>query len=353
MERLERLGGEHRMRPGLERMERLCERLGHPERRFEVVHVGGTNGKGSVCTKIARGLQLTGRRTGLTTSPHIYDVRERIQVDGVPIDDPESLLEQIFEHEEIGFSYFEALTALAFLHFAQAGVDIAVVEVGLGGSWDATNVVQPRLAVITSVDLDHTSLLGEDRETIAREKGGIIKPGVTLVLGPNATGLGLTAECCLVAPQGADYLEENRNIAEVALRELGVDREEALDAMPLCRFERRGELLLDVAHNPAGMRALLRALRHHYPDESYRFLVGFSRGKDVEGMLKELEGYPVHLVEVEHERVMRVDEIPFEGSIPSGPLPEVLDQLAGRGDLLVVCGSCFIHSSVGAPAFQR
>ena len=165
----------------------LLHALGNPERRFRSVHVAGTNGKGSVCALIERVLREAGHRTGLFTSPHLVDFRERIRVRGRWAEEAwlEKTLERIASLPEgKDCTFFEACTALAFQYFAEQGVEIAVVEVGLGGRLDCTNVITPEVCVITSIGLDHTELLGHTLEEIAAEKAGIVKPGVPVVIGP-------------------------------------------------------------------------------------------------------------------------------------------------------------------------
>ena len=170
--------------PGLDRMRALLAAMGNPERSAPAVHVAGTNGKGSASSFAASIAQASGLRVGLHTSPHLLHVGERMRVDGVPADDA-WLSDAARRHAElfarVGPSFFEATTALAFLRFAEATVDLMVVEVGLGGRLDATNVLTPVVSVITSVGLDHTDLLGDTLGAIAREKAGIAKPGVPLL----------------------------------------------------------------------------------------------------------------------------------------------------------------------------
>jgi dihydrofolate synthase/folylpolyglutamate synthase len=186
---LEDLYGQERRRDalGLEGTRALLGALGNPERRFHAVHVAGTNGKGSVCAIVERALREAGVRTGLFTSPHLVDYRERIRVDGRWVE--ASWLEERLDHirrlpEGIGRTFFEVTTALAFDWFARASVEWAVVEVGLGGRLDCTNVLEDALAVITPIDLDHTEVLGADLASIAREKAGIIRAGATAVSAP-------------------------------------------------------------------------------------------------------------------------------------------------------------------------
>ncbi|MGH7740912.1 MAG: bifunctional folylpolyglutamate synthase/dihydrofolate synthase, partial [Candidatus Eiseniibacteriota bacterium] len=186
---LERLYGLERRKDklGLDGERALMTALGEPQTRFRSVHVAGTNGKGSVCACIERVLREAGHRTGLFTSPHLVDFRERIRVDGRWAD--EAQLAERLEYLQAlpagrDRTFFEVCTALAFDDFAARGVEWAVVEVGLGGRLDCTNVIAPEVCAITSIGLDHTEILGDSIEKIAAEKAGIIKPGVPVVLSP-------------------------------------------------------------------------------------------------------------------------------------------------------------------------
>ena len=174
------------IRWGLERTRRLLAAVGDPHRAYPSIHIGGTNGKGSVAAIMESVLRHAGHRTGLYTSPHLVEFRERIRIDGLPVSESELMsigrrLWPLIEAEAP--SFFEAATVMAFLALEGAGVDVAVVEVGMGGRLDATNVVEPDVAVITNVAMDHAQYLGDDLATIAAEKAGIIKPGVPVVTG--------------------------------------------------------------------------------------------------------------------------------------------------------------------------
>lgn len=177
----------HGIKPGLHTIQSLVEKLGHPERRYPSLHIGGTNGKGSTAAMAAAVLQAAGYRVGLYTSPHLIDFRERIRVNGQMI--PEARVAALTDDLRVlcgpplDPTFFEFTTALAFQYFAEAGVDVAVVEVGLGGRFDATNVLTPMATAITTVALDHQEYLGETIAEIASEKAGIVKPGVPVVVG--------------------------------------------------------------------------------------------------------------------------------------------------------------------------
>lgn len=182
---------------GLGNIRALMERLGHPERAFRSVLVAGTNGKGSVTTLLESILRAQGLRTGRYTSPHVFSVAERIAVDGafVSIDEMEAAAARVAPlRDEIPYSYFEALTAIAYLLFAERGAEVAVLEVGLGGRFDATNVVEPDLSIVTSISLDHRRILGDTEEEILREKLGVSRAGKPLLVGALPARLRAIAE---------------------------------------------------------------------------------------------------------------------------------------------------------------
>lgn len=173
-------------KPGLENTLRLMARVGNPHKALKAIHVAGTNGKGSTSHLMAAALQASGLRVGLFTSPHLVSLTERIRINGVPIPE-ETVAAFVTDNkdflDELQPSFFETMTALGFWYFVQQGVDIAVIETGLGGRLDSTNVLTPVLSVITNIGLDHTEFLGNTLAKIAREKAGIIKPGVPCVIG--------------------------------------------------------------------------------------------------------------------------------------------------------------------------
>ena len=173
-------------KPGLERIRNFCHQIGDPHKSYLTIHVAGTNGKGSVSHLLASILQCAGYRVGLFTSPHLHDFRERMRVDGEMISE-QAVIDFVARYREdiqhAGLSFFEITTAMAFDFFATQDVEVAVVETGLGGCLDATNIITPILSVVTNIGLDHTDLLGNTLQAVAAEKAGIIKPGVAIVLG--------------------------------------------------------------------------------------------------------------------------------------------------------------------------
>jgi dihydrofolate synthase/folylpolyglutamate synthase len=312
------------MRFGLERMERALEALGHPERRYPVLQVGGTNGKGSTCAMAAAALGAAGHAVGLYTSPHLVRFNERIQVDGAEIDDG-ALGEAVDRiraacpwHEAGGegdrLTYFEFATLAGIVHFARAGVGVAVVEVGLGGRFDATAALAPRVTAIARIGLDHTHLLGDTVERIAFEKAGIFKPGVPAVVHAHQPPGALEVLRAEAARRGAPFVvaaggwdgaislrgphqRGNAALAAAALRQLartGVPVPEDAVARGIAgarwpgRLEELGGVLLDGAHNPDGAAALAAALAALHPGRAVELVFGVLADKDHVGMLRAL-----------------------------------------------------------------
>jgi dihydrofolate synthase/folylpolyglutamate synthase len=239
--RLEALWGLERrhLKPGLEGTRALLAGLGHPESRFAAVHVAGTNGKGSVCALVERVLRAAGLRTGLYTSPHLVDFRERIRVNGRWADEATLAngLDAIEAQPDAGTrTFFEVATALAFEHFAREQVEWAVVEVGLGGRLDSTNVLTPAVCAITSIALDHAEVLGDSHAAIAAEKAGILKPGV-----PAVTGVEHDAAASTIARQAAQVgapLLVARDLVDVRIVQQGAwGTRLAVECEPWGRFQ--------------------------------------------------------------------------------------------------------------------
>lgn len=325
------------MKLGLERMQAFDAALGYPSRAFPSVHVAGTNGKGSVSTKIAS--RFPRKKVGLYTSPHIHTYHERIQINKEMISEEEAdrLLQHIVSILPEHPTYFELLTLLAFMYFAEKGVDLAVLEVGLGGRLDATNIVTPILSVITSIDLEHTQYLGSTLEAIAFEKGGIIKPGVPVVVGPRARYYPGALE---VIGEFAHYEEENRAIAKEALRVLGVENIDLSD-VPSCRFEQRGRVIFDVGHNPAAIRRTLERFFYTFPNKKVRAFVAFSSDKDIEGCLAHFRDYgvPYHYIKVDHPRTFKPKyALSFEEAFTC----------VQSDEMVLVCGTFFMMSPAQA-----
>jgi dihydrofolate synthase/folylpolyglutamate synthase len=342
---------------GLERIQRLLDALGNPERAGRFVHVAGTNGKGSTSAMIEAGLRAAGVRTGLYTSPHLVEPTERIRIAGEPVTHEQFAAAFTSMHEtaermlregqlDLHPTYFESVTAMAFLLFRECAVEVTVLEVGMGGRLDATNVVTPELCVITPIDLDHQTFLGDTLGSIAAEKAGILKPHVPAVFatqhqeaeavliansqGPytlasqspvlhlqlNARGSRFQlGEAAIVCPLAGAHQVENARTAAIVLRQLGYAPDGIAGTRWPGRLERireRPEIILDGAHNPAGARALASYIRQFYAGRKIWLVFGVMRDKavaEIAGILFPLADRVI-LTAPSNTRALPVSEIP-------------------------------------------
>ena len=360
----------HGIKPGLDRITTLLDTIDHPERRYPVIHVAGTNGKGSTCSMLASILQHAGYRVGVYTSPHIRRFNERIRVNGAMIDDDAiaRLARPLMDAAApIGGTFFEVTTAMALQYFAERRVDVAVIETGLGGRLDATNIVEPMLSIITAIDYDHMEYLGTTLPKIAGEKAGIIKEGAPVVIGDtqhelrtvfsstaeqrhapityasdvikvevDALRKDLTMSVSVVADESLRYYDvdlcgrhQAQNVAGVLaalpiLRDVYfIDEAHVRDGLRTVRqttgLGGRIELLssdplvvMDVSHNPAGIRTLASTLEQcGYPPSSWQVVFGAMADKDVEGMLNALRplAATLHVCTPDLPRAMPVDQL--------------------------------------------
>jgi dihydrofolate synthase/folylpolyglutamate synthase len=356
------------MRLGLDPMLAACKISGHPEGDFPAVHVAGTNGKGSVCAMVEAIARADGSRTGLYTSPHLCRFAERIRIDGIPVSDEAlaGLLERALDAGP-DLSFFETATLAAFLAFRDAAVDIAVVEVGIGGRLDATNVIPlPRAAAITRIALDHTDRLGTTLVEIAREKAGIAKPGLDIVLGrmppdvraaidqvAHARGATTTPGDDEPVPAriglAGEHQRNNARIAAVLGLRIGarpVAIEQGLASVQWPgRLERIGNVLLDAAHNPDGAMALAAHLRSlGVPPAHVTLVFGTLADKDWGPMLDTLAPRASQRFYVAPAGASRnaIDPAAMAARHPgtlSGSLLDTLGALASSPSLVVVAGS--------------
>ena len=308
--------GQSAYKPGLDNVIALSDAYGHPHRTFQNIHVAGTNGKGSVSHTLAAILQSAGYKVGLYTSPHLRDFSERIRVNGKPID-ADYVVQFVAQSqsiiEQLNPSFFEITTLMAFSYFKEQAVDIAVIEVGLGGRLDSTNIITPILSVITNVSFDHVALLGDTLEKIAEEKAGIIKPGIPVVVGeatPNLRSIYLSkgspvvfaqddAESNLPFALQGDCQRFNKKTILAAVRLLQQKMPISSDAIAhglmqvvaltglQGRWQQLGEkplIIADTGHNEAGIRLIVQQLsRLSY--QTLRMVIGVVNDKDVKTML--------------------------------------------------------------------
>ena len=396
---------------GLKNMDLLHQAIGSPmdKKGVSIVHVAGSNGKGSTALKIAHTLKAN-YRVGMFSSPHISSFRERVQINGVSAskEQIQTSLQEVFDicdTQNIPATFFEVVTAMAFKIFEQEKVQVVVLETGLGGRLDATNVIKkPVLSIITSIGLEHTHILGDTIEKIALEKGGIIKEGCPVLVGKNVPVDVL--KCCAVEKKASafyqcddileqeskndegtlvDYDAENSRTATAALtllnriwgkessRSLSTEQiEEGVKVRPLCRFEEIAidnsitndmpdnaplKVILDVAHNPQAIEYLIAKLRSNYPSSPLRIVVGMSADKDLKScseiILKNVS-HPkqIHLVESPNPRAASVasildanpdlKECHHEETSVTLQVRQAMKLAAYHNELLVICGSFFI-----------
>ena len=330
------------IKPGLDIITGLLRALDNPHHKLAVVHVAGTNGKGSVCAMLESVLRASGFKTGLYTSPHLIDFSERFRINGVPIPG-EKLEGHIQALEETAdrvagetaqrpATFFEISTAIAFQYFADEAVDIAIVETGMGGRWDATNVVIPLISIITHIDIDHTNYLGDTIEAIAAEKAGIIKPGRPVVSAPQSEvvmgelrepgvpiiyGSEAVSVVKVGNPQKLKIETHSRSLPPINLPLLGECQREncavavaALEVLAdMLDFEpefKKGlesvewgarfqmletdpTVILDGAHNPSAGKALAKTIKENYPKYKVGFILGFLDDKDTVEFLREIK----------------------------------------------------------------
>lgn len=390
------------MKPGLGTIREICAKLGDPQRKSKAIHVAGTNGKGAVCAILDAALRTIGLRIGRYTSPHLVKINERFFLDGAPVDDmtlervAEKVSTVLIPHPSSLFAevtFFEALTAVAFLLYAEAKVDYAILECGLGGRLDATNVCDPALCVVTRIGLDHCDWLGDTVEKIAAEKAGIIKPGVPVVLGRNEPSARAVIEAQAkeagapfhYAPDLADESEiptdfslagafnrENAVTALAALRVIKHSNTRTLKQFSHVvwpgRFQRVGNFIVDGAHNPPAARALRNALEAEgFKHKTLDLICGFCGDKDVGEVLSILapvvkKGYAVR---TNNQRSLSAKETLAKmrtAGVDAVPCASLKEAIGLARDATIICGSLFLAGEAlvelgaypwGVPRFDK
>lgn len=356
--------GKFKINLGLERIRAVLDLLGNPQDKLKCIHVAGTNGKGSVCAILASILQEAGFKTGLYTSPHIFEYTERIKINGIDI--PRETFARLVEKiVSLGadLTEFEILTAAMFEYFAQEKVDYVVLETGLGGRFDATNVIKSNLcAIITHIDLDHTERLGNTRSKIAFEKAGIIKPECPVITSEGYEEIKDAADAnnslfLLVTPFSdtsdlslkGTYQGANLALALNCIQLLFPQIPQSVVKSALgkvkhpCRFEFHPDenLIIDGAHNPNGALALRESLDTYFPTEPHRFIFGCLRNKDYTTMMKTLfsPNDEIYFYHFNNPNSMPVEELTEVCPYPSKPyttgviMPDKLN---------IICGSFYM-----------
>lgn len=406
---LERFGS----MPGLERIQLLLDKMGNPERKCRYIHVAGTNGKGSICTMLAEILRQSGYKVGLFTSPYIIEFCDRISINGemIPKQTVADIIDEIFplieemQSQELPITEFECVTALGFEYFSRQNCDIVVLETGLGGRFDSTNVISsPIASVITSISLDHTAVLGDSLELIAGEKAGIIKHGGTTVFCPQQPEVNdviistairrcneiitVDMEQCKVTGstiEGSKFVYRDKeydislsgvhqvknactalealtplkaagfNITDTAVKQ-GLKK--AFIPARLELLSREPLIILDGAHNPSGLESLSKSLREYLGDKRIFCIMSMLKDKAVGEAMVHLEGMfeKVYLVEIDSPRAMSADELKRiadkyfkETEIcldKKTAVEKAITQAKASGGAALVCGSLYLASEL-------
>lgn len=356
---------------GLDRIEAALAKLGNPQDYLKFIHVAGTNGKGSVCTMLDSILREAGYKTGLYTSPHIFEYTERIKVNGIEIpQDDFALLYKKVADTNIHLTEFEILTIIAFLYFHEHNVEIVILETGMGGRLDATNVIKQNLcAIITQIDLDHTDRLGKTKDEIAYEKAGIIKQGCPIVTSMGYEAIRDKADemnsmfifTSPFVPQ--DFVDalalkglhqiENLALVLSAINYLFKDIDENTIKRGLmkvknpCRFEyfEDKNLIIDASHNPNGIKALRDNLDYYYPNQKRRFVFGCLKTKDYAKMMQLLfqEGDEVYLNEFDYKDACTFEELAEKCPICA---KKYEGQDLSLDKLNIICGSFYMIGKI-------
>lgn len=360
---------------GLDRMFKIMDLLGNPQDKLNCIHVAGTNGKGSVCAILSSILTCAGQKVGLYTSPHIFKYTERIQICGKPITD-DDFVKYVFEISDladknnIDLTEFEVLTAVMFKYFYDNGVDVVVLETGLGGRFDATNIIKRNLcSIITHVDFDHTERLGNTIDEIASEKAGIIKPNcpcivfegrevyrdVTDELGSLLLMVAPFAPTTELALKGS-YQQENLSLALAAIEEVFPEVPQSVIDEGLsrvkhpCRFQyiEDKNLIIDGAHNPNGINSLRQSLDMYYPNTNRRFIFGCLKNKDYTKMVQSLfmQGDEIYFYHFKHQNSCPVQELQKVCSFESKELTPNTQIDFNDGHLNIICGSFYMISEL-------
>lgn len=364
---------------GLDRISAILDLLGNPQDNLKCIHVAGTNGKGSVCAIIASILNCAGIKTGLYTSPHIFDYTERIKINGVDISKDDFAnyvfeIVKIADENNIHLTEFEILTTVMFKYFSDNNVEVVVLETGLGGRFDATNVIKSNLcAIITHIDLDHTERLGNTRSKIAFEKAGIIKPDCPIFTCEGYEEIKDKADECnslfvMVAPfedptnlaLKGTCQQENLSLALTAVRHVFPNIPEEIIQEGIkkvkhpCRFQIcKDNLIIDGSHNPNGAMALRESLDLYFPNSKRCFVFGCLRNKDYKKMMEILfsKGDEIYFYHFNNQNSCTIKELQ-ESCEFSSKIFKSLDELP-QDYLKIVCGSFYMLNEIVPQSLVR
>lgn len=369
---------------GLERIQKTLDLIGNPQDKLQYIHVAGTNGKGSVCAMLSAILSTTGKKIGLFTSPHVFEYTERIKINDVEIDKEDfakgvSEITKLAEKNEVHLTEFEILTVVAFDYFVKNKVDLVILETGLGGRLDATNVIKNNIcSIITHIDFDHTERLGDTIEKIAYEKAGIIKENCPVIIGKDNTGVNVVEQTAkekrakvIVVSEAPNFPKKNllENLAlkgtyqneNLALVLTAVDIlnkngfeiskeniEKGLkNVKHPCRFEylKEHNIIIDGAHNPNGTKALRESLDCCFTNRKFKFIFGCLNNKNYPEMMKNLfrTGDEIYFYTFDNPNSCSIEELSKNCEFNSKSYKDFVNYTKGDDNTLtVVCGSFYM-----------
>lgn len=374
--------GKFRIELGLDRISKILDILKNPQDKLKCIHVAGTNGKGSTCAIIASILKESGRNVGLYTSPHIFSYTERIKINDKEISKNEFAkyvieITNLAEKNSIYLTEFEILTAVMFKYFYDKGVDVAVLETGLGGRFDATNVIKSNLcSIITHIDYDHTERLGATLEEIAFEKAGIIKEGCPVITSEGYEIIQDIADeknsMLIFTAPFADITNlslkgiiqgENLALALSCIQYLFKDITDSTIQKGLksvnhpCRFQiiKDKNIVVDASHNPNGIQALRESLDYYYPGKSLRFVFGCLRNKDYSKMVKILfrKGDEIYFYHFNNPNSCTYEELEKICNYPSEPFVSLNKFNLKDDKITVICGSFYMLNEIIKPEWLK
>lgn len=358
---------------GLENIKKFLRIIGNPEKKIKIIHVAGTNGKGSVCAMISSVLDEAGFKVGMFTSPHLVKINERIRFDNELISDGDfkQIADSIYETEKknnINLTFFETLTAMAFIYFNEKKLDYAVMETGMGGRLDATNVSKPVISVITNIGLEHRDVLGNTIKDIAKEKAGIIKSNTTVVTSAKGKALSVIEKVAKKKNSGliiakrlknielnlkGDYQIENASTAFAVLKELGINKDIILRGLKKACWPGRFEfikknILLDCAHNPDGVKALVKSVKE-LDYNNLIVILSVMKDKNIISISKKINNLNPKMIltkaNVSRARDPRKISRFFKHFIITPDLKKAIayaGEIAKKDDLILITGSIFL-----------
>ena len=369
---------------GLERIQKILKILNNPQNNYKIIHVAGTNGKGSTCKIINQILIEAGYKVGLFTSPHVFNYEERFTVNNEEIssyvlDKLVNSIDELAKNNKIELSEFELLTAVAFYYFFIKQVDYLVLETGLGGLYDATNVVKPVSVAITDIDIEHSERLGKTIEEIASQKAGIIKHGSVVAVSENNKGYKIIkdkidevkAKSAKLPEVKVEY-KNNKNIATIngkeydfnllgshqaqnlalalgAVNSLKISNDKIANALKevswkyRLQYDRDNNILIDAAHNPSGIQSLRNFLDENFKDVKKTFFFGCLKNKDYDSMLNILKNKEddLYFVEFDYKNALKFDEVDKKFQAKKYEFNS-FDEIKNIEGLKIICGSIYM-----------